>query len=248
MTNEFVINDELMKSVEGTTLFYPCSGNDFIAPLQLFSPFVSEFWFVDSTYFTNGDRADRAKVVFSEESEYELTEKPIVLGSPTFRTETRTDPKTGKQYPHIEPCVLTETYRHRPTGKTVTVHRRRGCGKIAFEREITSVGVFYYRGDSGSEGGSGTHWLWRKQFKHVLSKLISGGLVVTDGSEHTPRADSEYRELWKFHGNKSNPHIGKEAVDLVTPFTDKDGVSFSCVGYAGHRYGPTLIWRVLKPT
>lgn len=244
MTNEVVINEGLLKSVEGTTLFYPCSGNDFIAPLQLFSPFVSEFWFVDMGYFRNGDRADRVKAVFSNESDHELIEKTVV-GPPTFREETRTDPKTGKQYRHIEPCVLTETYCHRPTGKTVKVHRRRGCGKIAFDKEIASLGVFYYRGDSEYEGGSATHWLWRRQFKRILSKQISGGLVVTDGSQHSPSADSEYRELWRFH---SDSKVGREAMDLVSKFTDKDGISFSCVGYAGHRYGPTLIWRILKPT
>jgi hypothetical protein len=73
----------------------------------------------------------------------------------------------------------------------------------------------------------------------VLSKLISGGLLVTDGSQHDSR---KYRELWKFHGNTK---VGREAMELVKAF-DKDGCSFACVGYAGQRYGPTLIWRVLK--
>ena len=242
MTKMFVINEELRKSVEGTTLFYPCSGNDFRAPLQLFSPFISEFWFVDVQYFTNLHRADRAQPVFHKVREYELIETPVIVGPPTFRKETRTDPKTGKQDPFIEPCVLTEVYRHLPTGKTVKVHRRRGFGTSAFDQEIASLGVFYYRGDSMGEGGSGDCWLCRPLLQLVLSKLVSGGLFVTDGSQG--ERSSEYQELWKFHDSD----VGKEAVDLVMPFTDKDGVAFSCVGYAGQRYGPTLIWRVVKPT
>jgi hypothetical protein len=72
----------------------------------------------------------------------------------------------------------------------------------------------------------------------VLSKLISGGLLVTDGSQHDSR---KYRELWKFHDTK----VGREAMELVKGFS-RDGCSFACVGYAGQRYGPTLIWQVRK--
>lgn len=245
MTNEFAVSEEVLKAVEGSTLFYPCSGPDFIVPLELFAPFVSEFWFVDTGYFGTSKSANHTNPVFQKGSDYELIEKTVV-GPPTFRKEMRTDQNTGKQIPFIEPCVLTETYRHRPTGKSIKVHRRRGYGKSAFDKEISSLGVFFYRGDSSSEGGSGSLWLWRKQLKEVLSKLITGGLIVTDGSQHNPCADSEYRELWKLHGENSK--VPSEAVDQVEAFIDKDGLSFSCVGYAGFRYGPTLIWQVQRPT
>jgi hypothetical protein len=35
-------------------LFYPGSGNDLLVPIQLFSPFVTDFWFVDKGYFSPG--------------------------------------------------------------------------------------------------------------------------------------------------------------------------------------------------
>jgi hypothetical protein len=154
MINEFTIHAESLKAIDGTTLFYPCSGTDLVVPLRLFSPTVSEFWFVDVAYFRNdiaycwnGERADQVKGVFSEEDDYELIEKTID-GPPTARMETRTIPNTHRQYPYLEPCVLTETYRHRPTSKTVKVHRRRGFGVCAFDKVISSLGVFFYRGDS----------------------------------------------------------------------------------------------------
>jgi hypothetical protein len=273
MDNEL---NESLKAVEGTTLFYPCSGADLAVPIRLFSPAVSEFWFVDLAYFRsdvnycwNGERADQVKAVLSAEGDYELIEKTIdgpptacmesktidgpptacmesktIDGPPTACMESRTIPTTGKRYPYLVPylvpCVLTETYKHNPTGKTVKVHRRRGYGKIAFDKVISSLGVFFYRGDSEGDGGSGYHWLWPQALRPVLAKLISGGLIVTDGSQHHSR---KYREFWKHKGTRS----GRKAMDDAMAFT-RDGCSFTCVGYADNRYGPTLIWRVVKQT
>jgi hypothetical protein len=244
MDNEFVINEELLHAIEGTTLFYPCSGEDLVVPLRNFAPTVSEFWFVDVAYFRNdvayywkGQPADQVKPVLSTGDGYELIEKTID-GPPTARLVMKTDPITCRQYPDLEPCVLTESYRHRPSGKTIKVHRRRGYGRCAFDMIESPLGVFFYRGDSEGEGGSGYHWLRRQSLQEVLSKLISGGLLVTDGSQHDSR---KYKELWKYH----NANVGREAMDSVKAFS-RDGCSFACVGYAGKRYGPTLIWQVRK--
>lgn len=40
----------------------------------------------------------------------------------------------------------------------------------------------------------------------------------------------------------------EEIIQSVKPFTDLMGCSFTCVGFAGHRYGPTLIWQMRKPS
>jgi hypothetical protein len=241
---EVIIDEESLKRIEGTTLFYPCSGEDVFVPLRIFSPTVSDFWFVDVAYFRNdvaycwkGKPADQVKGVLSADHAYKLVEQTIE-GLPTAGMEIRTSPNTGKCYEHLEPCVLTETYYHARTGKSVKVHRRRGFGACAFDRVISSLGVFFYRGDSEGDGGSGYHWLWPQSLRAVLGKLVSGGLIVTDGSQHDSR---KYRELWKHHRTE----VGKEAMQSVKPFT-RDGCSFTCVGYVGQRYGPTLIWRVTK--
>lgn len=51
---QYILDNEALAAVEGTALFYPCSGNDLDVPIRLFSPFVAEFWFVDRGYFTPG--------------------------------------------------------------------------------------------------------------------------------------------------------------------------------------------------
>jgi hypothetical protein len=205
---------------------------------------VSEFWFFDVDYFRDdvpnywkGKPAHQVEPMLSAKDGYELIKKTID-GPPTARMEMRKIPNTHRHFRALEPCVLTETYRHLQTGKTVKVHRRRGFGEVAFYKLISSLGVFFYRGDSEGDGGSAYHWLWPQNLRTVLSKLISGGLLVTDGSNHDSR---KYRELWKHHHTK----LRRKAMGLVKPFS-RDGCSFACVGYAGQSYGPTLIWQVFK--
>jgi hypothetical protein len=192
MNKEFVLNEDALRELEGTPLFYPCSGNDLVVPLRLFSPTVREFWFVDVAYFRNdvgylweGKGADQVSPVLAVDDDYELIEKAID-GPPTANMEERIIPNTCQRYKYLKPCVLTEIYRHRPTGKPIKVHRRRGFGEAAFNKVISSLGVFFYRRDSEGEGGSGYHWLWPQNLISVLRKLVSGGLIVTDGVSERP--------------------------------------------------------------
>ena len=37
----------LLKGLRGTALFYPGTGNDWKEPIELFVPYITEFWFVD---------------------------------------------------------------------------------------------------------------------------------------------------------------------------------------------------------
>lgn len=106
------------------------------------------------------------------------------------------------------------------------------------------MGVFFYRGDSLGEGGSGDLWLDQKHLEEVCDKLVDGGLIVTDGSNH--REDHAIRPLWRYNHKKPPTDDPRELVESIDPFTDKSGRHFTCVGYAGYKYGPTLIWRVRK--
>ncbi len=106
-----------------------------------------------------------------------------------------------------------------------------------------SLGIFFYRGDSLGEGGSGNLWLIPDHLDEVCDKLINGGLIVTDGSNHGSYGHTEYEELW----NQSNASGSmEEIIKSAKRFMDKRGRSFTCVGYAGKRYGHTLIWQVKK--
>ena len=248
---QYILGSEALEHVEGTALFYPCSGSDLDVPIRLFSPFVTEFWFVDRGYFTPGhqdtrqygfDRpADEVAPVLGGDADYELLRKDID-GMPSWGLHNR----------DIEPCILTETYRHLPSGRTIRIKRRRGYGFSAFRNDIKQIGVFFYRGDSPGEGGSGNLWLKPDHIDEICAKLIDGGLLVTDGSQQSkwtkPAPNSEYWSLAQYHGGRPRPKDPEEIVRVTKPFTDSKGRTFTCVGYAGERYGPTLIWRVSGTT
>ena len=243
---QYILGIEALAAVEDTALFYPCSGTDLDVPIRLFSPFVTEFWFVDRGYFTPGhqdtkrcgfDRpADEVESVLGKNADYQLLRTDID-GMPYWSLYSR----------DIEPCILTETYRHQPSGKTIRVRRRRGYGFSAFRSDIRQIGVFFYRGDSQGEGGSGNLWLNPKHVDEVCAKLLDAGLFVTDGSQRkrwrNSTSSGAYHQLSKYNIEKC-PMTPEELVASTKSFTDSKGRTFTCIGYAGERYGPTLIWRV----
>jgi hypothetical protein len=61
--------------------------------------------------------------------------------------------------------------------------------------------------------------------------------VVTDGSNG---GASVPENLSAFYHNYE---IGRQAVSDAVPF-EYQGRRFTCIDYAGERYGPTLIWKV----
>ena len=235
-----------LERLEGTALFYPCSVDDLRSPIGLFVPALRDFWFVDIGYFVNGRSAHRARPVLAADERYTLLSVEGT-GLETAEKELRADERTGKAYEWLEPGVLTERYLHRASGQLVSVHRRRGFGPSALRKEIGNLGVFFYRGDSLGEGGSGTLWLSVhhsnvRLIEEVLAKLVDGGLIVTDGS-NCHGSQNPYAELGRFHRQA----IGREAVRLARPFADPQGRRLECIGYAGRRYGPTLVWQVTRP-
>ena len=130
-----------------------------------------------------------------------------------------------------------DRFRHRISGNEFDLYRWGRRGEDAFE-DIPRLGVFFHRGDTlaNGEGSSGVPWLGSEWLTHILVKLVPGGFLVTDGSNSPTDGPSEFRA---FHGNQT---IGSRAVDEAKPFEFR-GRFLSCVGYAGERYGPTLIWR-----
>jgi len=253
MRTNFKLTSDLQQYIKDTTLFYLCSGHDLDIPINLFAPTVSDFMFVDKGYFCPGDQcmrsygwdksADEQMPLLAKDNHYKFIDKNI-SGPAKAQLETRIDTNTGDSYPYLEPCILSEAYEHIPSGREIRIHRRRGFGTFYFKNYISSLGVFFYRGDSQGEGGSNDRWLYPNRIRDILNKLCSGGFIVTDGSQHSQWGKSEYKELWKYNNMKGD---GEEFVQSTNAFTDKLGNSFKCVGYAGHRYGPTLIWQVIKP-
>lgn len=249
MLNEKDLLDEVRKKISGSALFYPCSGDDLFVPIRLFSPCVTDFMFVDRGYFTPGSGdtrfygfdvpADKIPPLLENEPGYRLLKKHI-----------RGPVSWPRGYGEIEPCLLSETYLHLETGRNIHIRRRRGYGFSAFRKEIQSLGVFFYRGDSPGEGGSGNLWLKTDHVKEICEKLIDGGLIVTDGSQ---AGGKEYRYLGGF-GWAEREKFKKQR--RVTPedyvkdhktFFDSSGRRIECIGKVGDRGGYTLVWQVTRP-
>lgn len=239
----FILDTSLLEPLEGSTLFYPCSGNDLITPITLFSPYISNFWFVDRGYFTPGHQDTRFDGLDAPADE----QPPLLADNPLYRLlDTRIKGKVSQRRKvDIDPCILTEHYEHLATGKTICIHKRRGYGFSAFRNEdLGDLGVFFYRGDSSGEGGSGNHWLKADHMGEILAKLLPGGLIVSDGSDgacYYSKGAAYGPVLRQYRDSKKNIQA---IMDEKPAFKDKLGHQFKCVGYAGHRYGPTLIWQV----
>jgi hypothetical protein len=224
---------QVLRNVEGTQLFYPASARDYLLPIQMFAPYIRDFWFVDIAYFGCFDPLGNEPSL-SLDRGYKLLELRVKDNLVTDE-QWKNDPK----YPDGPPRIRTEEYYDLNSKQRMQVHfyRRRGC--TALRQGINKLGVFFYRRDS-NEGGSSTKWLG-KHMNDILEKIIDGGLLVTDGSncEWT----NTYTPLRRFHGGKD---FGAKTVEMARPFTDKVGNKFQCIGYAGEGYGPTLVWQVHK--
>ena len=71
--------------------------------------------------------------------------------------------------------------RDAPDGNT-RVHCHSKDRVLCFLEDVTDLSVFFYRHDGSGEGGSDVWWLGEVLFNAVLTRLLPGGLIVTDGS------------------------------------------------------------------
>ena len=131
-----------------------------------------------------------------------------------------------------------DVFVHMASGNEFRVHRRQHRAEDYLD-ELPELGAFFFRGDNPveGEGSSGILWLGRRLFTRVLSKLLPGGLVVTDGSNLGPNGPERLSEF--YHDRE----VGRTALSLAVPFEYK-GRSFECIDYVGEKNGPTLVWRV----
>jgi hypothetical protein len=199
-----ILKPELLEPISGTSLFYPCCGEDLLLPIRLFASAVSNFYFVEIK------KPRRPKL------------NDFAEPRPTSRRLAGTD-----------------TFLHRECNREFHLHRwqRRGEGAIT---ELSNLGVFFFRGDHlvEGEGSSGVQWLGGELFPRILALLVSGGIVVTDGSNPGPGGPSHLSDVY------CNSEIRGGATAVAVPF-DYQGRRFNCVGYVGERYGPTLVWQAV---
>ena len=238
----YVIPQAQLERLKDLALFYPCSGEDYYDAIAVFSPYITDFWFVDKRYFTLRSALD-CPPVLRRKPDYELLDVKVE-GLPLFRNRD----------PHIWPCIRTETYKHIPSQRVIRIHRRRGYGysTLRYEGRMGKLGVFFYRGDSPGGYGSGDHWLRGTKLSEIFTHLVDGGLLAIDGSnggansQRHSQQRGAYRELFKYYYSWTNGErlSSQQLLEGVNAFTDKYHRQFRCVGYAGDRYAPTLIWEV----
>ena len=75
--------------------------------------------------------------------------------------------------------------------------------------EQKKFAVFFYRGDSQGEGGSGFYWLSNKYLSEVLQSIEDGGFLVTDGSN--------FSDIWD---------IGSKDINFDSVIKKKETVTF----------------------
>ena len=210
---DVVIIPDAVRGLSGGALFYPSAGADLEIPLHAFRPWISDFWFVDQSYAVENQYGPRD--LLEDVRLEEVNGVTLRSGSP-YRI-----------------AIRHETYRTE-NGRTFTIHACRGRGYDAFRSLIRGNGrklsVFFHRGDSPAEGGSNFYWLGRKRLVNVLQQLEAGGLVVSDGS------------LALKHFRRSIAEEASPDLSSIKSFEAK-GYRFECVGYLGHRYGPTIVWK-----
>lgn len=225
------IDPKALDAIRGSALFYPGSGDDCLEPFKLFDSALAEYWFVDKSYFVR-DSADRAVPQMTLDG-WQL--KSVTIdGPPQATIEMRTDPETNRDYPFLEPCTRRERYVSSVDGSQTTICRRRGYGQISISM-VPDIGVFFHRGDSVGESGSGVWWLSKRRIGLVLDRLRDGGLIVTDGSL------SNVKQLSRIKNTQSS----SEAAYGEAPSFVKWERLWTCVGWATERHGrPTLIWQL----
>jgi hypothetical protein len=215
-------------------LFYPCAGDDIVDPLRLFKPYISSFWFVDRYYFSQSK--NDSMTIHSLIENHRLSEVFNERYSLKVKTKGTLTRLAGTD---LTPFIQTEIYSNNNT--SFEINRRKGYGVSALREDIPTISVFFYRGDSEGDGGSGNPWLNSRLFVKVLARLRNRGLIVTDGSQTC--GSKQYAGFAQFHNQNLGISEVKEFIASKPSFVDGWGNRFDCVGYIGMRYGPTFVWQ-----
>ena len=225
-------------------------------PISLFLDIINEFWFVDLSYF----RTYKRPSIYGGNLGLEFVSSKFV-GLKFAQIEYSTN---SRSYDYLEPGYKEDIYSF---GKRkIRIIFRRGYdytslfGPSNLETAHDRLGIFFFRGTS-SEGGSNHPWMSDKEVQmlhgeprvrlihKLLDALPDGGLIVTDASlgffgDIPVKLSNDYYPLHEFH-DKTDITC-QEAYERARPFEDSFGRSFQCIGYAGMKNGPTLIWQIHK--
>lgn len=112
--------------------------------------------------------------------------------------------------------------------KKIDIYCHRFEGALSLVN-IEKISVFYYRVYSKSLSSSSFNWFSHIAFNSVLKKLVSGGIIITDGGEpKNMKEDVPWKSFWN-----------NDAVE----FSYKNR-NFTYIGECGDRYGKMKVWKV----
>ena len=257
--DEHILPEDTLSNIEGGNLFFPNSFRDYHEAILLFSPYITDFWFVDFQLFSKNQSVYEAEPLFTRRtSRYEFQAQEVI-GSPSPKYRWFPDLEIPtRNHRSVGPCTLNEIFLDRVSGKRITIHRMRAHPWEAFQA-LDQISVFFYRYNPTRNNNNiktNVEWFSAKKlpnqqisgyFPKVLDKLTDKGLIVTDGLHYQYEENNPYSELLKFYKNRQ---ISRErAMSQAHLFTDDTGRTFHCVGYTLlATMGPTLIWQVKKST
>ncbi len=211
-------------------LFYPCCGDDTLHPLSLLLDRISEFHFADvaGVHLPNSNPLAKGYFVSSQQKiDQEYVSVHCPLGD------------IGYIAVPVNKIIQTWTVQaSKQQDVKVVYHQLDGMLALL---QLPEIAVFYYRGDSRDQGGSGQSWLGEVLFSLVLEKLLDRGLLITDGSNFcTDSANVPWKNLWTHADCRLTD-------DLAMPddFTCLNRY-FSCVSRVGNYYGPVYVWQVTQ--
>lgn len=235
-------------------LFYPCCGDDTYQPIIYFLDIVSEFHFADSRIIPNLPKLEcepNRNIIRKENYHDRRIDEPCIIPRSIIenvieiehavelinRDKISVFEKADIRFSDLKNernWLYKEKWIHN-SGREIPINLHIQDGLATFIT-LPPVSVFFLRGDSEGEGGSGQRWLGERVFKVVLDKLVDGGLIVSDGSGWDP---DEYKTApWKIMWEKKN---------------NEEPSTFFCLGrefdYIGSLAGvgkKTHIWKVTR--
>ena len=191
-------------------LVYPACAADWGHVVQMFEYLIDEFVFIDPREFAGSFRP------LSRLGQLRLRHQERVSGS-QHRTTWRTNEASDR---------------------TVQIDFLAQEGE-AWLRQAPRFHAFFLRRDTTApgEGSSGVSWLGRDLLDTVLTHLVPGGLIITDGSCVDPDGPEGFRQFYNV------ADMGLGAIFRARGFRATDRCRLECRGYAGEGRGPTLVWQ-----
>lgn len=185
-------------------LFYPCYGDDTYKPISLFLDTLDEFHFADilisdsslPVLEVEGNinrkiiKRDGESCYFSKDAVRDSSKERISIINLDLGKvlEENLNFYIGNCRSKIEVPVQKRTWI---VGKEKSIKNIYTYGVDGFTSLLTldNISVFFYRGDSIGEGGSGQWWFGKNIFETLLDKMVEGGIILTDGANFDMREE-----------------------------------------------------------